>query len=58
MPKIVSKAQYRLMQAVAHDRKIAEKVGISQATARAGLEELDRSPRSLPERVGGRKRGR
>ncbi len=52
MPKIVSKAQSSLMQAAAHDPKVAKKTGVPQKVAKAAVSEAHgRKLKKLPEHV-------
>lgn len=45
-----SKAQFRLMQAVAHNPKIAEKTGISKSVGKEFVS-ATKAPKKLPERM-------
>jgi hypothetical protein len=47
-----SKAQHRLMEAVAHSEEFARKTGIPQEVAKEFVKEDAEKPRKLPERVG------
>jgi len=46
-----SKAQHRLMEAVAHSEEFAKKTGIPQEVALEFVREDEAMPRKLPERV-------
>lgn len=56
MPKIVSRAQYRTMQAAAHSPAFARKVGIKPAVAQSGIDEVDVGLEELPERASDRRK--
>jgi hypothetical protein len=47
-----SKAQHRLMEAVAHSKEFAKKTGIPQEVAQEFVKEDAEHPRKLPERLG------
>jgi len=47
-----SKAQHRLMEAVAHSEEFAKKTGIPQEVAKEFVKEDAKKPRKLPERIG------